>query len=201
MTWRISSEDVDAQLSEIKDNDEEECRSETSITKLRRQTRENWNRSSGWSRIETESSGIEGGKRHLLPVERKRPVFEILPSVDSTKQKRAVSPGISVCSRITRLMNNQNKKPKKGYHSHKRRESDDKSAAAIVKIVPQLGCVSQDSEALVSQRGKELQGNPMYRPTETENKKKGGREEVQKRFIAWIAGLAAGVRRKFGRWT
>ena len=53
-----------------------------------------------------------------------------------------------------------NKKPKKGYYSHKRRESDDKNAVAIVKIVPQLGCVSQDSDALVSQRGKQLWGNP-----------------------------------------
>ena len=35
-------------------------------------------------------------------------------------------------------------KPKKGYYSHTRRESDDKNAVAIVKIVPQLGCVSQD---------------------------------------------------------
>ena len=47
-----------------------------------------------------------------------------------------------------------NKKQKKGYYSQKRRENDDKSAVSIVKIVPQLGCVSQDSEALVSQRGK-----------------------------------------------
>ena len=46
-----------------------------------------------------------------------------------------------------------NKKPKKGYHSQKGRESDDNNAVAIVKIVPELGCVSQDSEALVSQRG------------------------------------------------
>ena len=48
-----------------------------------------------------------------------------------------------------------NKKPKKGYYSHKRKESDDKNAVDVVKIVPQLGCVSQDSEALVSQRGKQ----------------------------------------------
>ena len=32
-----------------------------------------------------------------------------------------------------------NKKPKKGYYSHKRIESDDKNAVAIVKIVPRLG--------------------------------------------------------------
>ena len=37
-----------------------------------------------------------------------------------------------------------NKKPKKGYYSLKRIESDEKNVVAIVKIVPQLGCVSQD---------------------------------------------------------
>ena len=37
----------------------------------------------------------------------------------------------------------------KSYYSHKRRDRDDKNAVAIVKIVPQLGCVSQDSDALV----------------------------------------------------
>ena len=54
-------------------------------------------------------------------------------------------------------MNNQ----KKGYCSHKRRESDDRNAVAVVKFVPQFGCVSQDSDALVSQRGKQPRGNPM----------------------------------------
>ena len=37
----------------------------------------------------------------------------ILPSVNFTQQNRAVKPGISVCSRIIRLMNNRTKKPKK----------------------------------------------------------------------------------------
>ena len=44
-----------------------------------------------------------------------------------------------------------NKKPKKGYYPH----NDDKNAVAMVKIVTQLGCVSQDSVALVSQRGRQ----------------------------------------------
>ena len=52
-----------------------------------------------------------------------------------------------------------NKNPKKGYYSH-RRESDDKNAVAIVKFVPQFGCVPEDSEALVSQCGKQYRGNP-----------------------------------------
>ena len=55
------------------------------------------------------------------------------------------------------------KKPKKGHHSPKRRESDDKNAVAIVKFVPQLDCVSQDWDALVSQRGKQSWGNQMQK--------------------------------------
>ena len=47
-------------------------------------------------------------------------------------------------------MNNQIKRPKRS-NIPKRRESDDKNAVAIVKSVSQLGCVSQDSDALVSQ--------------------------------------------------
>ena len=77
----------------------------------------------------------------------------ILPNVNSTKLNR-VKPGISVCSRIMRLMNNQTESQRKATISDKRKESDDKNAVAIVKIAPQLGCVSQDSDALVSQRGK-----------------------------------------------
>ena len=34
---------------------------------------------------------------------------------------------------------------------------------AIVKIAPQLGCVSQDWDALVSQRGKRSRGNPVQK--------------------------------------
>ena len=84
----------------------------------------------------------------------------ILLNLNFTKQKRAVKLRISVCSRIIRLMNNQTKSQRKGTLHRKRRESDD-NAVAIVKIVPQLGCVSQDSDALVSQRRKQPRGNPM----------------------------------------
>ena len=76
---------------------------------------------------------------------------------NSTKQKRDVKPETSVDSRIMRLMHNQIKSREKSYFP-KRRESDDKNAVAIVKSVSQLGCVSQDSDALVSQ-GKVL-GKP-----------------------------------------
>ena len=47
-------------------------------------------------------------------------------------------------------MNNQTQAKERLLFSPKRRESDDKTAVAIVKTVPQLGCVSQDSDALVS---------------------------------------------------
>ena len=57
-----------------------------------------------------------------------------------------------------------NKKPKKS-NIPKRRESDDKSAVAIVKSVSHLGCVSQDSDALVSQDRKS-RGHPMQKVLE-----------------------------------
>ena len=54
-----------------------------------------------------------------------------------------------------------NKKPKKS-NIQKRRESDDKNAVAVAKSVSQMGCVSQDSDALVSQ-GRKSRGNPMQK--------------------------------------
>ena len=50
-----------------------------------------------------------------------------------------------------------NKKPKKGCYSHTSRESDDKNAVAIVKIVHNWVASLQDSDALVSQRGEQSQ--------------------------------------------
>ena len=46
-----------------------------------------------------------------------------------------------------RVCEQSNQKPKESYFP-KRRESDDKNAVAIVKCASQLGCVSQDSDAL-----------------------------------------------------
>ena len=57
-----------------------------------------------------------------------------------------------------------NKKQRKSYFP-KRRESDDKNAVAIVKIVSQLSCVLQDSDALVSRGGKSRR-NPMQKVLE-----------------------------------
>ena len=51
--------------------------------------------------------------------------------------------------------------PKKGYFP-KKRESEDKGAVAIVKSVSQLGCVSQDSDALASQGTNEFRGNHLH---------------------------------------
>ena len=56
-----------------------------------------------------------------------------------------------------------NKKHKKSYHSSKIREGDDKNAVAVVKIAPPLGCDSQDSQPLESQRGAESRRNPMQK--------------------------------------
>ena len=66
-----------------------------------------------------------------------------------------MSLGICVSSRITRLRNNQTKSKKKPRFPEKKRKRD-KNAVASVKIVSQLGCVSQDSDA--SQRGKTVPG-------------------------------------------
>ena len=57
------------------------------------------------------------------------------------------------------------KKPKKSGHSPKRKESDDKNAVAIVKSISQLGCVSQDSDAPVSQ-GRKSRWNPRQKVLE-----------------------------------
>ena len=226
-----SSEDIDAQLSNIEDTGEKEYRSEITIVKLWRQSREDWNRSSG-----QELKGIKWRwrrKRYLLPVERKRPMFEgkpvqfpaleqrscttktdtkcrhsssmtrgrsvsrrkvskakvttvpffdnradtiwkvlardrfvsigILPNVNSIKRNRDVKQEISVCSRIIGLTNNQTKSRKRATIPQKRREGDDKNAVAVVKDVSQMGCVSQDSELLDSQRGKQARWNPMQK--------------------------------------
>ena len=85
----------------------------------------------------------------------------ILPSVNFTKQKR-LAKTLEKCMFPHHKVDKQpNKKPKKGFYSPKRREIDDKNAVAIVKIVPQLGCVLPDSETLESQRGKQSPWNPM----------------------------------------
>ena len=84
----------------------------------------------------------------------------ILPNFNSSKMKQIAKPMISVRSRIIRLMNKPNKKPKKSDRSNKRREGDDKYPMSFVKIV---GCVSEDSELLDSQRGRQARGKPMQR--------------------------------------
>ena len=57
-----------------------------------------------------------------------------------------------------------NKKPKKKATVPKKEEkATTKNAVAIVKIVSQMSCVSQDSESLDSQRGKQPLRNPMQK--------------------------------------
>ena len=110
----------------------------------------------------------------------------ILPSVNFTKEKRAVKPGTSVCSRMIRLMNNQTKSQRKAtYYSHKRRESDDNNAVATVKIVPQLGCVSQDTDALVSRRGKQLPGETRCKKSRDQFEKYGSLSLRYVKQVSW----------------
>ena len=100
----------------------------------------------------------------IVPARERLVNIGIRPSANSLKMKRVVSQETRVCFRITRLMNNYIKSRKKSYFP-KRRESDDKNALAISKSVSQLVCVSQDSDALVSQ-GRKSQGNPMQKVLE-----------------------------------
>ena len=87
----------------------------------------------------------------------------IHPSANSKKKKRVVKPGIVFVPALQRLMNNQTKTKERLLFHPKKRESEDKNAVVIVKIVPQLGYVLQDLEALVSRRGKQSRGNPMQK--------------------------------------
>ena len=77
------------------------------------------------------------------------------------KKKRVVRLETSVCFRITMLMNNQTKSQRKATIP----TNDDTNAVSIVKTVSQLGCVSQHSDALVSQ-GRKSRGNPMQKVLE-----------------------------------
>ena len=95
-----------------------------------------------------------------VPVRERLVNIGIRPSANSINMKRVVRLQTSVCFRITRLMNNQIKSQKKSYFP-KRRESDDKNAVAIVKKC----CVSQDSDALVSQ-GRKSRRSPMQKVLE-----------------------------------
>ena len=84
----------------------------------------------------------------------------ICPSAISIKMKRVVSQETRVSFPHHKLDEQPNKKPKKGYYSQRRRGSDDKNVVAIVKIVPQLGCVSQDSETSGLPKSVKYLGNP-----------------------------------------
>ena len=158
-----SSEDITSQLSKVENHGEEEYRSETSITKLRRQAWENWIRSKNPEH--TAATPFEPALSRGRSVSRKRsirgkkvtmgPFFDnradtiwkvlvrerlvnsgIRPNVNSTKLNPVVRLETSVFFRIARLMNNQIKSQNKSFFP-KRREGDDKNAVAIVKSVSQ----------------------------------------------------------------
>ena len=81
------------------------------------------------------------------------------PSVNSYRTETGCKAGDKCLIPHHKVDEQPNKKPKKGYYSHKRRDNDDKNAVAVVKIVPQLGCLSQDPDPLVSQR-ETVRGKP-----------------------------------------
>ena len=72
------------------------------------------------------------------------------PSANPSKNATGCKAGDKCLFPHYKVDEQPNKKTKKS-NIQKRRESDDKNAVAIVKSVSQLGCVSQDSDALVSQ--------------------------------------------------
>ena len=77
----------------------------------------------------------------------------ILPSVNSTKMKRVVRLETSVCFRVTRLMNNQIKSRERAT-SQKEEKAMTRMLWLLWKVYHNWGCVSKDSDALVSQGGK-----------------------------------------------
>ena len=214
-----SSEDIDAQVSKVEDNGQEEYKSETSIKKFWRQAWENWI----WRR-----------KRYLLPVERKRQVFEgrpvqflaweyrscktdtksrhtfwaILVTRSKCVEEKSSIRGKSnhgailrqpcryclkgTCTRWLcdywhppecqfcktesgckagdkclfpnhKVDEQPNKSPNRAAIPTKKEKAKTKVLQLLRKTVPQLGCVSQDSDALVSQRGKRFRGNPVQK--------------------------------------
>ena len=84
-------------------------------------------------------------------------------SANSIEMKRVVRLETSVCFRSTRLMNNQITSQKRATSQKKRKRCQE--AVAIPKSVSQLGCLSQDSDALDSQ-GRKSRGNPMQKVLE-----------------------------------
>ena len=84
----------------------------------------------------------------------------ILPNVNSVKLNRVAKLVTSVCSRTTRLKDNQVKSRKRDFKTEK---SDDKGAAAIVKTVPQLGCVLARLRATRTSEKREVSGNPIQK--------------------------------------
>ena len=79
------------------------------------------------------------------------------PNVWFDCQNRDAKQETSACSRTTRLLNNQVKNRRRALKTEK---SDDQGAVAIVKTVPQLGYVSQDSEPSGLPKSEKYWGDP-----------------------------------------
>ena len=68
--------------------------------------------------------------------------IDILPSVNFAKQKRVAKPGISVCSRITRLMNNQTKSQRKATVPTKEEKATTRMLCQVWKLY-HIWCASR----------------------------------------------------------
>ena len=88
----------------------------------------------------------------------------IQPSVNTAIQKRNCKAGDKRLFPHHKVDEQPNNKPKKGYHSKKRRESDDKNAVAIVKI--EHNWVASRK----TPRGKQSWRSPMQRSLGTDSK-------------------------------
>ena len=86
------------------------------------------------------------------------------PSVNSLKSETGCQVGDKCLFLHYKVDEQPNKKSKTSYFQ--KRHSDDKNALAIVKSESQLGCVIQDSDALVAQGTKEFRGNPTQKVLE-----------------------------------
>ena len=100
----------------------------------------------------------------------------------------------SVCLHIKKLTNNQTKSQRKTIHK-KQEKATTRMLWLLWKPYPQLGCVSQDSDALVSQRGKQSRRNPKQKVLEPVRRIKFTKSTVRQAIIREKNGPSLGHQR------
>ena len=76
-------------------------------------------------------------------------------SLQGARRTQAASRGLVFVPAFTKLMNDQTKSQRKATIHQKEEKAKTRMLWLLCKTVSQLGCVSQDSEALFSQNGKQ----------------------------------------------